>query len=253
MRSRAAGVIRLALWLTLGFVVVLAVEAVIASRREYFMTPGYDVVGTARPPGEVEGPPVRLVMLGDSTVAGLGAETVADSLVLQTAERVADRLGRVVEARGFGVSGARTIDVRDEQIPMIDSDVDVVVIVIGSNDATHLAPPWRFDDLTRSMLAAAQQQAPDAQVVLGGIPLFGEARALNEPLRSVVDGYATVLRQVQRRATASVEGATYVNIATQASPRFVGVPNAMLRDGFHPGAVGYGFWADALSAAIDPR
>lgn len=237
---------RLAVAAPLAFVALLAVEAFLTTRREYFETPDYRVEATVGDGGR----PIEMVMLGDSTVAGLGAEKVEDSLAIQTAQRVADRTGRQVHVRGRGVSGAVTADVRDEQVPRIDAPVDVVVIVIGSNDVTHLTPPWRFDDLTRSMLVEAQRQAPGAAVVLGGIPLFGEATALLEPLRSVVDAYAAVLRRVQRTTASSLPGATYVDIATLASPRFVGVEGAMSVDGFHPGPVGYGFWADALAPAI---
>ena len=250
MASRARRAGYLAVGLPLAFVALLAVEVAIAGRREYFETPGYEVEGTLDPEGGGTGQPLEMVMLGDSTVAGLGAETVEDSLVLQTAQRAAEAAGRPVHARGLGVSGARTADVRDEQLPQVDSDVDVIVIVIGSNDATHLTPFWSFDELTASMFAAARERAPDAAIVLGGIPLFGEARALDEPLRSVVDGYASVLRGVQRRTAEDTPGVTFVNIAVEASPRFVGVPDAMSRDGFHPAATGYGFWADALGPAV---
>lgn len=242
---------RLLLWLPVAFLVLLGVQAVMTSRREYFETPDYKVEATVRSAGTpAGGRPLEMVMLGDSTVAGLGSETVEDSLVLQTAQRVADQTGRAVHARGLGISGARAADVRDEQVPRIEGPVDVVVIVIGSNDVTHLTPPWRFGDLTRTMIREAQRQAPGASIVLGGIPLFGEATALDEPLRSVVDAYAAVLRRVQQRAARNVDGATYVDIATEASPRFVGVPDAMSRDGFHPARVGYGFWADALAPAV---
>lgn len=247
-RRRAALVL---FWLPLAFVVLIGVQAVMTTRREYFSTPPYTVEATVRPPGAQDGAaPIEMVMLGDSTVAGLGAETLEDSLVVQTAQRVADRLEQPVHARGLGVSGAVTADVRDDQIPRISGTVDVVVIVIGSNDVTHLTPPWTLDDQTRSMLERAQRQAPDAVVVLGGIPLFGEARAFDEPLRSVVDAYGSVLRGAQRRAAQAVDGARFVDIASEASPRFVGVEDAMSRDQFHPGATGYGFWADALAPVI---
>ena len=237
--------------LPLAFLSVLAVEAWMTMQREYLETPEFDIEGTLQPAGARAGDrPLRMVMFGDSTVAGLGADSVEDSLVLQTGQRVADLIGRPVEARGYGVSGARTADVRDEQLPEIGSEVDVVVVVIGSNDVTHLAPPWRMDDLTTSMLAAARQHGGGAPVVLGGIPLFGEARAFAEPLRSVVDGYASILRDAQRGAANNVEGVTFVDIARDASPRFVGVDGAMSSDQFHPGAIGYGFWADALAPAI---
>lgn len=237
--------------LPLAFVSVLAVQALMTTRREYLETPEFEIDGTLQPAGaQVGGRPLRMVMLGDSTVAGLGSDSVEESLVFQTGQRVADLTGRPVAARGYGVSGARTADVRDDQLPELDGEVDVVVIVIGSNDVTHFAPPWRMDDLTASMLTAAREHGGGAPIVLGGIPLFGEARAFAEPLRSVVDGYASLLRRPQRSAANNVEGVTYVDIAREASPRFVGVDGAMSSDEFHPGAIGYGFWADALAPAI---
>lgn len=246
---------RAARWLAFGvplaFVAVLVVEVWMTMRRDYLAVPEFDIEGTLEPAGGGgRGRPLRLVMFGDSTVAGLGAGSVDESLVFQTAQRVADAAGRVVDARGYGVSGARTADVRDDQLPLLEGDVDVVVVVIGSNDVTHLAPPWRFDDATASMLGVAREQGAGAPVVLGGIPLFGEARAFAQPLRAVVDGYASVLRGVQRATARQAQDVTYVDIARDASPRFVGVAGAMSEDQFHPGAAGYGFWADALAPAI---
>ena len=250
MPDRRRVLVGAAVGLPLAFVGLLAAEAVIAARGAYAPNdPGYLVEATVAPsPDAAGGPPLKLVMLGDSTVAGLGAPTAEESLAVQTAQRVADELGRTVEVRGLGVSGARTVDVLRDQIPQI-ADADVVVIVIGSNDVTHATPPWRFDDQTRAMLAAARSQA-DAPVVLGGIPLFGSATALAQPLRGVVGLYARPLRGIQAAVSADVEGVTFVNIARLASPRFRGVPEAMAADGFHPAPVGYGFWADALAPAV---
>src|SRR3712207_6857770 len=45
--------------------------------------------------------------------------------------------------------------------------------------------------------------------------LFGGATALDEPLRSVVDGYASVLRRFQRGAAAASPDAIFVNIRSE--------------------------------------
>lgn len=250
-RRVVAGV---AVGVPLAFVGVVAVQALVATRGEYLPADvGYDVqarVAPAAGDADAGATPIRMAMLGDSTVAGVGSPTVDGSLVVQTAQRVADRTGRPVQAWGFGVSGARTADVRHEQAPQLEAGAfDVVVVVIGSNDTTHATPWWRFDDETRSMLASVRDQV-GAPVVLGGIPLFGSATALGRPLRDIVDAYARPLRRAQRAAAAQVDGVTFVNIAVEASPRFRGVPDAMSSDGFHPAPVGYGFWADALAPAV---
>lgn len=244
---------RLLIGLPLAFVGVLAVEALAAGRGEYAPDdPGFVVDAAARPAaGGATGAPLRLVMLGDSTVAGLGATSAEGSLAVQTAQRAADELGRDVHVTGLGVSGARTADVASDQVPqLVDGEYDVVVIVIGSNDVTHATPPWRFDDETRQMLTRAVEAGGGAPVVLGGIPLFGSATALAQPLRGVVDLYAKPLRRIQSAVAAQVDGVTFVDIAAEASPRFAGVPDAMSPDGFHPADKGYGFWADALAPAV---
>ena len=249
--TRRRLVIGTAAGLPLAFVALLAVEAVMATRGQYLPAHFGDRVDARVGPASAEasGETLRMVMLGDSTVAGVGAPTTEGSLPVLTAQRVADATGRTVSVTGLGVSGARTLDVTQEQAPMLGADIDVVVIVIGSNDTTHVTPPWRIDDQTREMIDAVRRNAPDAAIVLGGVPLFGSADALAQPLRWVVDQYAKVVRTAQREVAADA-GITFVNIAVEASPRFRGVPEAMSPDGFHPAPVGYGFWADALAAGI---
>jgi len=219
---------------------LLVVEAVVARRRDYPFE-AYERV-SHRAGGK--GDPLRVAMLGDSTVAGVGAPTVEGTLPAQTAERVAAALGRPVVVDGFGVSGVRTGQVLGMQGEDLE-DYDVVVVVIGSNDVTHLTPPWVLRRHTAALLDGLPKP-----VVLGGIPLFGGATAMPRPLRDLVRLYAKVLRGVQIDVTAGRGGVTFVNIAVEASPRFRGVPDAMSTDGFHPAPTGYGFWADALAAGI---
>lgn len=228
---------------------VLGVEAVLAVTREYLPTePAYlidEVVGAGR-----SGDPLVLAVLGDSTAAGVGAPTVATTLPVLVAERVAAALDRPVRVIGYGTSGARTDDVTRAQVPrVLDGGVDVTLVVVGSNDTTHLTPWWVVDDRTAAMLRAVRTRT-GAPVVLGGVPEFTTVPALLQPLRWVVGSYAGCIRAGQRAAAGRVEGARFVDIAAEASPRFLGRPESMSSDGFHPSPIGYTFWAEALAPAI---
>lgn len=224
---------------------VIGAEAWFALSREYLPgDPGYLIEERVG-----DGPVLELVVLGDSTVAGVGSPSVAESLPVLLAERVADQLGREVHVVGYGRSGARTEDVRTEQVPaLLDAGVDVVVIVAGANDVTHVTPTGTLRAQTEALLRDAAERT-GAPVVLGGIPRFRAVPALAEPLRTVVD-VAAVPRRAAQRAAAAEAGSRFVDIAAEASPRFVGVPASMSSDGFHPSPVGYGFWADALAPAV---
>lgn len=237
-------------------VALLATQAYLTARSERpDVDPTYEVATTVGAGGE----PLRLTVLGDSTAAGVGAPTLEGALPVLVAERVAATLGRRVHVIGHGVSGARTDDTRVEQVPLLEgTDPDVVVITVGSNDVTHLTPPWVLRRQTSELLAAARAASAPAgtgpsagvPVVLAGIPLFEGATALPQPLRSVVVAYAGPLRNAQREAALAADGVRLVEIARDASPRFRDVPDAMSADGYHPAPTGYGFWADAIAPEV---
>ena len=226
---------------------LLVTQVVLLSRRTYLpMDPGYTIDARVGPAGAV---PLRLAVLGDSTVAGVGSSTAGESLPALVGARVAAALGRPVHVIGLGVSGARAATVGEQLLRLAQTGpADAVVIVIGSNDSTHATPWPAFRRDTNRMLARAAGLSP--VVVLAGTPRFKGNRIIPEPLRTMLDWYSGLLREQQRAAVARVPSARFVDLAADASPRFSGVPAATSVDGFHPSPVGYGFWADALAPAV---
>jgi lysophospholipase L1-like esterase len=230
------------------FVALVGVELVLLSRREYLPSdPGYVVDALVEPPADATGDPIRMAVLGDSTVAGVGSPTEAESLPVLMADRVAAATGRAVEVTGFGIPGARTGTLASEQLPLVGDRYDVLVLVIGSNDATHATFWPALGRQTVEMLDRAT--AIGAPVILAGTPRFSGTEIIPEPLRTMVDRYSGVLRGEQRTAAARA-GVRFVDLAADASPRFEGVPEATSSDGFHPSPIGYGFWADAIAPAV---
>src|SRR5690606_33064927 len=138
----------------LAAVVAAQVAAVVGG--EYLPDPAYRVDAVREPPVAAARRPLRLAVLGDSTVAGIGAAQADDALPVLVAERVAPALGCRVVVTGFGVSGARTADVRREQVPaLVGAGFDVVLIVVGANDVTHVTAPWRLAAETAALVRQA--------------------------------------------------------------------------------------------------
>jgi lysophospholipase L1-like esterase len=231
------------------FLAVLGAEAYIATTATYLPgDPGYLIQATVGP-ASAGRPPLQLVILGDSTAAGVGSPTLEQSLAVLVADRVSERIRRPVHVVSKGISGARTATVLERQVRLLEAaNPDVVLIVVGSNDVTHTTAPWTMRRQTTALIEAARRVGR-APVVIGGIPQFRTVPALLQPLRWVTGRYASILREVQRRATTQA-GAVYVDIAALASPRFLGLPESMSSDGYHPSPIGYGFWADALAPAV---
>jgi lysophospholipase L1-like esterase len=227
---------------------LIATELVILSRREYLpLDPGYAIDELIPAPRGDPREPIGLAVLGDSTVAGVGSPTAAESLAALIGRRVAAGTGRAVRVTGHGVSGARTATIA-EQLARVEGSIDAIVIIVGSNDATHATPWPRFRRELESLLDAATARA--RVVVLAGTPRFHRNPIIPEPLRTFVDRYSGLLRGQQRAAARAVAGVRFVDLAAEASPRFIGVPEATSVDGFHPSPIGYGFWADALAPSV---
>lgn len=227
-------------------IAVLAVEVELARRGEN-LPDGvpYPLSGRV---GSGDGPAVRMVWLGDSTAAGVGASSVDATLPRQVATQVSQASGRPIQLLGLAVSGARIADVRDEQVGKVPADADIVLISIGSNDVTHVTRKAAF----RSTYDEVVSRLPEgAEVVLLGVPDFGAPPRLAQPLRAAtaVRG-RTIDGSVADVARANRFG--YVDIAAETGPTFRRQPGRMFADdGYHPSDAGYTLWADAVVPVVE--
>jgi lysophospholipase L1-like esterase len=224
--------------------------------------PGFYVNHVVEPAGRAaQGPRLRFVVLGDSTTAGVGVERAEDSLPYLIARRVADAEARPVHVVSYGWAGARVADLVGAQLPralepLRSSETrpflpgaDVVAVVIGSNDATHNTAPGRFRSDMRTILEGIRGAAPDARVVLAGIPTFRGALPGIEPLIFLADQYARLLRPIAR-SEAGRAGVAYADLARDLPERIRGRTDVLSRDRFHPSVVGYAAWADVIAEAL---
>ena len=195
------------------------------------------------------GEPVRLVMLGDSLAAGLGADRRKDTLGARLARGLAQRAHRPVRLRTGAVVGAESA-MLDAQIDALGDDAraDVAVVVVGGNDVTHRVP---VDDAARSLAAAVERlRALGCAVVVGTCPDLGALRPVPQPLRSLASRASRSLAEAQD-AAARAAGARVVSLRRTVGPVFVEQPDEMFSlDRFHPSALGYRRTADALLPAV---
>ena len=248
------------------FAGVVAIQLMRLRRMDFLPGhPGFYVNHVVAPStGRPGGRRLRVAVLGDSTTAGVGVEHAEDSLPYQLALRLADHHRRAVHVVSYGWAGARVADVARAQLPRALEPLratetepflpgaDVVVIVIGSNDATHNTPRSRYRADLRAVLSTVRDANPTARIVLAGIPAFRGALRAIEPLIFLADQYARLLRPVSREEAARV-GAGYADLAREIPRRIEPGTSFLSVDQFHPSAAGYRIWADVIfEAVIDP-
>ena len=196
------------------------------------------------------GYPVQLLMLGDSSAAGMGTETAQQTVGAIIANGVSALSGRPVELTNVAVIGAESSGL-DRQIADALEKVDnpdVAVILIGANDVTH-----RID---KSLAVRHLEQAvsalrdTDCEVIVGTCPDLGTIEPVAQPLRLLARRWSRDLAAAQTVAVVGAGGRT-VSLGDLLGPQFGTSPREMFsHDGFHPSPAGYARVASALLPSV---
>jgi lysophospholipase L1-like esterase len=193
------------------------------------------------------GPPLRLLILGDSSAAGVGIAWQRDAFAGRLVAALADRLQRPVSWRLLARTG---IDTR-EAIAMLDElapeRFDVAVVVLGVNDVTapRLPSGWLAD--VRRLVTLLRRRHGLRIVMWSGLPPMHRFPLLPEPLRSVVGTHARSLDSALARWCAQPRRPRVLHVPMPA----MGEDRAsMAADGYHPGPAGVAVWAAAVAQAL---
>ncbi|MDF3283145.1 GDSL-type esterase/lipase family protein [Gordonia sp. N1V] len=189
---------------------------------------------------------LHLAVFGDSTAAGLGADTGAQTPGARVARRVAVETGHVVRYSNKAIVGATSkgLAAQIDAMLIAGDRPDIAVILVGANDVTARNGVRASAGRLRS--AVSRLRAIDAQVVVGTCPDFGVITAIPQPLRSVLRIWGMRLAARQKAAVVSAGGRA-VPMADLLAEDFRDAPDRMFSfDRYHPSADGYSLAADIL-------
>jgi lysophospholipase L1-like esterase len=188
--------------------------------------------------GALDGPdPLRLLVLGDSTAAGVGAATQDDALPGNLARQLAARTGRGVQWSAAGRNGATARDlVTDYLETAVAKRWDLVFLTIGANDALGLRTRSAFARDMRVILNALTAVSP--VVLVSSLPAFGRFELLPNPLRFNLYLHSRSLEDAARSVVAAFDTA---HMSPPPPPYTEGF---FATDLFHPSASGYRDWAE---------
>ena len=195
-------------------------------------------------------PPIRLVMLGDSSAAGYGVQRDRDTPGAALAIGISSIARRPVHITNVAVVGAESRQLPAQLAELGErATFDLAVIMIGVNDVTHRI---RAKDAVPHLADAVRRlRAMGAEVVVGTCPDLGTIRPLAQPLRR----YARMLsRRMARAQTVAVvaAGGRTVSLGDLLGPLFAAQHELFSDDQFHPSAAGYAAAAEALlPSALD--
>ena len=189
-----------------------------------------------------DGPPLKLLIVGDSAAAGVGASHQDKALLGQLVSRL---------SRYYNVTWrlhAQTGDTTATALARLDAlaaeHFDIAVTSLGVNDVTGMVGLGRWRQQQTQLRGVLREKFSVDKIVVSGLPPMHAFPALPQPLRWHLGSRATEFDRHLQGDTSADPRAIFVDI------RFTSNSELMSHDGFHPGPRVYAKWADLIAKAI---
>jgi lysophospholipase L1-like esterase len=184
-----------------------------------------------------------LLIVGDSSAAGVGVHSQNEALAGRLSRALAQRLGRRVRWQLCALSGVTTA----QAIKLLDDaqPADVAVAVTGVNDVVDQVRPATALAARDRLLHALQQRAGIRHTVVTPVPPMHRFHGLPQPLRWLAGQDAAAHERALERWARQQPAVSHLPFALNLDD-----PALLASDGFHPGAPLYRQWGDTLAAHI---
>ena len=194
---------------------------------------------------EGSGPLLRLLILGDSSAAGVGVATQAEALSGRLVAALAPALR--VSWKLVATSGLTSAEVLKLLEAEPEQRFDVVVTSTGVNDVTGSTGRAQWLAVQRRLVELLQGRFQARHILLSSLPPMHHFPALPQPLRWYLGLRARRFNRDLRHWAQHHDGCEFAPIDFPANPALAA------SDGFHPGAEAYALWASQLAKVIQRR
>ncbi len=199
---------------------------------------------------------LRILTIGESTIAGVGVKNHKEGFTGALASELATKLNTNIDWKVYAKSGYNAKQVDEKIIKHItESNIDLIVIGIGGNDAFELNSPKKWNNDVRNLINNLRHKFKEVPIVFVNMPPIKEFPAftslmkftignlvslLGEELVKVVKDYKNVF--YYSREISSADLTKRLNLTVKSSDFF--------SDGVHPSKITYQVWAKDVSMFI---
>jgi lysophospholipase L1-like esterase len=188
---------------------------------------------------------VKLLILGESTAAGVGASTHETGLAGQFARFLGEKIDRSVEWHVVGRSGITVKETIHELVPKIpDEKFDYILLALCGNEVLKLRSPRTFRRDMRRLIGILREKHPKATFFMTNAPAVRLSPVLPFPIKFIL-GHLSALHDANAREfTAEMPRVFYFHQPTT-------VPEDFFADGIHPSEFGYTVWSKRMIEFFD--
>ena len=179
---------------------------------------------------------LSLLIAGDSSAAGVGAETQDDALASQLAAALAQRIQRDVHWHLIAQTGLTSMGLLDLLNRQTLPAVDVAVVIVGVNDITHNVAVGHALRARSRIVRMLLARAGVRHILFPGLPAVERFPLLPQPLAWYGGAQARRNNDLQARWAAHARRSAFVSHVPMDGFTH---PKLMAEDGFHPSPVLY--------------
>jgi lysophospholipase L1-like esterase len=195
---------------------------------------------------EGTGPPLRLLIFGDSAAAGVGASTQRNALSGQLVAALKDSFE--VHWKLVARTGATSRDALHTLNELTAEPFDVVVTSLGVNDVTARLPLKEWQLGQSRLISLLERKFAAQHILLSALPPMHRFPALPQPLRWYIGSRALQFNKALARLARQRPGCEFVTLGYTDL-----ATESMATDGFHPGPAVYRRWAEVVAGQIKTR
>lgn len=188
------------------------------------------------------GPPLRVLILGDSAAAGVGVQLQTEALSGQLSKQLARTYQTSWQLWATNGNKSQNLIALLENEPQ--QTFDVVLVSIGVNDVTGGTSQQKWLTQIQKIIALLFDKFSAQQIIFTALPPMHHFPALPQPLRWVFGLRAKQLNAQLQRKLADLPGCTLLELATPLEMEYIAI------DGFHPNDKTYTIWAREAAYAI---
>ena len=192
---------------------------------------------------------IRMIAIGESTIAGVGVATHEEGYTGTLAKELAERLGVNIEWRVYARNGYTVERLTKKILPKIEEKrADLIVIGTGGNDAFKLNTPKQFYQNILQLIDNLQVKFPNTPIVFTNVPPIKEFPAFTPLIKFTIGNLGEILGEELEKAVSKRQNVYFIaekitlnkwikkmNISADEKDFF--------SDGVHPSKLTYQTWA----------
>lgn len=192
--------------------------------------------------------PIRILTIGESTIAGVGVTDHADGITGSIAKGLNQQTGKRIAWRVLARNGCTAQKVREEYINIIpDCEFDFIFIGLGGNDTFRLNSPLKFRKDLLQLIEELRRIQPNARIIILNMPPIADFPAFPKTVRfilgNLVDLHRKVIADIPQNFSDVFFNDEKISLVewTQKSKN---TEAAFFSDGVHPSALTYRIWGE---------